>query len=177
MLNEYFSLEKEKFKESIKSWTLPWHSCLWWMWMTTTVSMVQAAVIIRLYEIFVAHVGPFSTNWACLNTIACIVSLPCPSLHFRTAVYPSSWTWEQPHWTQTASTVTRFQSDRTPLGCDRMGGSHHGCDKYAATVWRYHAIMDQNLWGMFSGAYWICATKNLGSSDSKSTNMVPEQCT
>ncbi len=38
--------------------------------------------------------------------------------------------------TQMASTVTRSQSNRAPLGCGRKGDSHHGCaaDKSAATV-------------------------------------------
>ncbi len=33
-----------------------------------------------------------------------------------------------------ASTVTRSQSNRAPLGCDGTGDSHHGCaaDKSAA---------------------------------------------
>ncbi len=41
--------------------------------------------------------------------------------------------------------------NRAPLGCGGTGDSHHGCaaDKSAATAWRYHVNMDQNLWGMF----------------------------
>ncbi len=51
-----------------------------------------------------------------------------------------SWTWQWVHFTQMASTVTRSQSNRAPLGCGGMGDSHHGwaAEKYAATVWSYH---------------------------------------
>ncbi len=65
------------------------------------------------------------------------------------------------HFTQMASTVTRSQSNRAPLGCG-TGDSHHGCaaDKSAATAWCYHVNMGQNLWGMFPTPCWIYATKN-----------------
>ncbi len=55
------------------------------------------------------------------------------------------------HFTQMASTITRSQSNRVPLGCGGTGDLHHGCvaDKSAATAWCYHVNMDQNLWGMF----------------------------
>ncbi len=58
-----------------------------------------------------------------------------------------SWTWKWVHFTQTASTVTRSQSNRAPLGCGGMRYSHHGCaaDKSAATAWCYHVNMDPNL--------------------------------
>ncbi len=58
-----------------------------------------------------------------------------------------SGTWQWVHFTQMASTVTRSQSNRAPLGCGGTGDSHHGCaaDKSAATAWRYHVNMDQNL--------------------------------
>ncbi len=61
-----------------------------------------------------------------------------------------------------ASTVTRSQSNRAPLGCGGTGDSHHGCaaDKSAATAWWYHDNMDQNLWGMFPTPCWIYAMKN-----------------
>ncbi len=73
-----------------------------------------------------------------------------------------SWTWQWVHFTQMASTVTRSQSNRAPLGCGGTRDSHHGCaaDKSAATAWCYHVNMDQNLWGMFSTPYWIYAMKN-----------------
>ncbi len=73
-----------------------------------------------------------------------------------------SWTWQWVHFTQMASTVTKSQSNRAPLGCGGTGDSHHGCaaDKSAATVWWYHVNMDQHLWGMFPTTCWIYATKN-----------------
>ncbi len=42
-----------------------------------------------------------------------------------------SWT-QWVHFTQMASTVTRSQSNRAPLGCAGTGDSHHGCavDKF-----------------------------------------------
>ncbi len=63
-----------------------------------------------------------------------------------------SWTWQWVHFTQMASTVTRSQSNRAPLGCGgETGDSLHGCaaDKSAETAWCYHVNMDKNLWGMF----------------------------
>ncbi len=74
-----------------------------------------------------------------------------------------SWTWQWVHFTQMASTVTRSQSNRAPLGCGGTGDSHHGCaaDKSAATTWIYRVNMDQNLWGMFPTPCWIYATKKL----------------
>ncbi len=73
-----------------------------------------------------------------------------------------SWTWQWVHFTQMASTVTRSQSNRAPVGCGGTRDSHHGCadDKSAATVWCYQVNMDQNLWGMFPTPCWIYATKN-----------------
>ncbi len=38
-----------------------------------------------------------------------------------------SWTWQWVHFTQMASTVTRSQYNRAPLGCGGTGDSHHGC--------------------------------------------------
>jgi len=69
-----------------------------------------------------------------------------------------SWTWKCVHFTQMTSTVTRSQSNRAPLGCGRTGGSHHGlaADKSAATAWRYHVNMDQNLWGIFTFLLNLC---------------------
>ncbi len=73
-----------------------------------------------------------------------------------------SWTWQWVHFTQMASTVTRSQSNRAPLGCGWSRDSHHGwaADKSAATAWCYHVNMNQNLWGMFPTPCWIYATKN-----------------
>ncbi len=71
-----------------------------------------------------------------------------------------SWTWQWVHFTQMTSTVTRSQSNRAALGCGGTRDSHHGCadDKSAATVWRYHDNMDQNLWGTFPTPCWIYTT-------------------
>ncbi len=73
-----------------------------------------------------------------------------------------SWTWQWVHFTQMASTVTRSQSNRAPLGCGGTGDSHHGraADKSAATAWCYHVNMDQHLWGMFPSPCWIYDMKN-----------------
>lgn len=51
----------------------------------------------------------------------------------------------------------------------RTGDLHHGCtaDKVAATLWRCHVKMDQNLWSMFAAPCWICTTKNEGSCEGK----------
>ncbi len=45
-----------------------------------------------------------------------------------------SWTWQWVHFTQMASTVTRSQSNRAPLGCGGTGDLHNGCaaDKSAS---------------------------------------------
>ncbi len=118
-----------------------------------------------------------------LNATA-YLSIVADHVHpFMTTVYPSSdgyfqqdnapsqssnhlrlvsWTWQWVHFTQMASTVTKSQSNRAPLGCGGTGDLHHGCvaDKSTATVWCYHVNMDQHLWGMFSTPCSICATKN-----------------
>ncbi len=72
--------------------------------------------------------------------------------HVSNHLWLVSWTWQWVHFTQMASTVTRSQSNRAPLGCGGTGDSHHGCaaDKSAATAWCYHVNMDQNLWGNVS---------------------------
>ncbi len=66
--------------------------------------------------------------------------MPQSSNHLRLV----SWTWQWVHFTQIASTITRSQSNRAPLGCGGTRDSHHGCadDKSAATVWYYHDNMD-----------------------------------
>ncbi len=48
-----------------------------------------------------------------------------------------SWTWQWVHFTQMASTFTRSQSNRAPLGCGGTGDLHHGyaANKSAATAW------------------------------------------
>ncbi len=117
-----------------------------------------------------------------LNTTA-YPSIVADHVHpFMTTVYPSSEgyfqqdnapfhkaqiisDWFLKQWiqfTQMASTATRSQSNRAPLGCGGTGDLHHGCaaDKSAATAWCYHINMDQNLWGMFPTPCWIYATNN-----------------
>ncbi len=56
-----------------------------------------------------------------------------------------SWTWRWVHFTQMASTVTRSQSNRAPVGCGGTGDSHQGSadDKSAATAWCNHVNMDK----------------------------------
>ncbi len=160
--------------KNMKAWI---HPCL--------VSTVQAggAGVMVSGDIFLAHFGPLSTNWASFkrHSLPEYCCWPCPSLYdysvpifwcyFQQNNAPSqssnhlrlvSWTWQWVHFTQTASTVTRSQSNRASLGCGGTRDSHHGCadDKSAATVWYYHVNMDQNLWGMFPTPCWIYATKN-----------------
>ncbi len=128
--------------------------------------------------------GPLSTNWASFKHHSLPELLLLTMFHpFMTTVYPVfwgfqqynasmsqssnhlrlvSWTWQWVHFTQMASTVTRSQSNRAPLGCGGTGDSHHGwaADKSAATAWCYHVNMDQNIWGMFPTPCWINAMKN-----------------
>ncbi len=116
-------------------------------------------------DIFLAHFGPLSTNWASfkhtqptwvlLLTMSIPLWLQCTHLlmstssrimHHVTKLKSSqmvSWTWQWVHFTQMTSTVTRSQSNRAPLGCGGTGDSHHGgaADKSAATVWWYHINM------------------------------------
>ncbi len=112
------------------------------------------------------HVHPFTTtvysssDATSSRTFWCYFqcSMSQSSNHLRLV----SWTWKWVHFTQMASTVTRSQSNRAPLGCGGTRDSHHGCaaDKSAATAWCFHVNMDQNLWGMFPTPCWIFATKN-----------------
>ncbi len=118
-------------------------------------------------DIFLAHFGPFSTNWASFehHSLPEYCCWPCPSLYDHSV--PSSdatssmsqssnhlrlvsWTWQWVHFTQMASTVTRSQSNRASLGCGGTRDPHHGCadDKSAATAWCYQVKMHQHLWGM-----------------------------
>ncbi len=147
------------------------------------VSMVQAAGVM-VWGIFSWHtLGLLVPIEHRLNATV-YLSIVADHVHpFMTTVYPSSdgyfqqdnatskssnhlrlvsWTWQWVHFTQMASTVTRSQSSRVPLGCGGMGDSHHGCaaDKSAATAWCYHVNMDQNLRGMFPKPCWIYSTKN-----------------
>lgn len=45
-----------------------------------------------------------------------------------------------------ASTVTRFQPNRAPLGCSETGAWRHGC----AADKMDDVNMEQNLWGMLT---------------------------
>ncbi len=51
-----------------------------------------------------------------------------------------SWTWQCVHFTQMASTVTRSQSNRAPLGFGGTEDSYHGwvADKSTTSAWCYH---------------------------------------
>ncbi len=127
---------------------------------------------------------PLSTNWASFkrHSLPEYCFWPCPSFYDYSVpvfwwILPAGYctmsqssnhlrlvsrTWKWVHFTQMASTVTRSQSNRAPLGCGGTGDSHHGCaaDKSAATACRDHVNMDQNLEGMFPKPCWIYATKN-----------------
>ncbi len=104
------------------------------------------------------HVHPFMTTVHPSSDATSSRIMSQSSNHLRLV----SWAWQWVHFTQMASTVTRSQSNRAPLGCGGMGDLHHGCaaDKSTATAWCYHVNMDQNLWGMFPTPCWIYATKN-----------------
>ncbi len=134
-------------------------------------------------DIFLAHFGPLSTNWASFkrHSLPEYYCWPCPSLydysvlifwctssrimhmsqssnHLRLV----SWTWQWVHFTQMASTVTRSQSNKALLGWGGTRDSHHRCaaDKSAATVWCYLVNTYKNLEGMFPSPCWIYAMKN-----------------
>ncbi len=131
------------------------------------VSMVQAGGGVMVWGIFSWHtLGPLVPIEHHLNATA-FLSIVAEHVHpFMTTVYTSSdvlpagqctmsqssnhhrlvsWTWQWVHFTQMASTVTRSQSNRAPLGCGGTGDSHHGCaaGKSAAAAWCYHVNMDQ----------------------------------
>ncbi len=107
-------------------------------------------------DIFLAHFGPLVLIEHRLNATA-YMSIVADHVHpFMTTVYQSSdvyfqqdnapchkaqiisdWFLEHDNeFTQMASTVTRSQSNRAPLGCGGTGDWHHGCaaDKSAATA-------------------------------------------
>ncbi len=149
------------------------------------VSTVQAGGGgVMVWGIFSWHtLGPLVPIEHHLNDTA-YLSIVADHVHpFMTTVYPSSdgyfqqdnapsqssnhlrlvsWTWQWVHFTQMASTFTRSESNRAPLGCGGTGDLHHGCaaDKSAATAWFYQVNTDQNLWEMFPSPCWIYATKN-----------------
>ncbi len=140
-------------------------------------------LVVVVWGIFSWHtLGPFVPIEHCLNTTA-YLSIVADHVHpFMTTVYPSSdgyfqqdnapchkaqiisdWFLEHEKWfhfTQMASTVTRSQSIKAPLGCSGTGDLHHGCtaDKSAAAAWCYYVNMEQNLEGMFPTPCWIYDT-------------------
>ncbi len=124
------------------------------------------------------HVHPFMTTvYPSSDGYFQQDNAPCHSSNHLRLV---SWTWQWVHFTQMASTVTRSQSNRAPLGSGGTGDLHHGCaaDKSAATAWCYHVNMDQNIWRMFPTPCWIYATKNEDSSEGKrGSNPVLARCT
>ncbi len=79
-----------------------------------------------------------------------------------------------------ASTVTRSQSDRAPLGCDGTGDSHQGCA--AANLQQLRdaimSVMDQNLGGNVTNTLLNLCHEELGSSEGKSvSNPILARCT
>ncbi len=110
----------------------------WWWWCN------------GVGDIFLAHFGllVLSTNWALFkhHSLPEYCCWPCSSLydyivpifwcyfqqdnascHKAQIIRLVSWTWQWVHFTQMASTVTRSQSNRAPLGCGGTGDLHHGC--------------------------------------------------
>ncbi len=161
--------------KNMKAWIiLP---CLngsgWWWWCN------------GVGDIFLAHFGPLSTNWALFmhHSLPKYCCWPCPSLYDLQCTHLLMATSMQDnapcHKAQIISdwfhehgnefTLLKWppqspesQSNRAPLRCGGTGDSHHGCaaDKSAATVWCYRVNMDQNLREMFPTPCWIYATNN-----------------
>ncbi len=142
-----------------------------WSCLVSTVQSGGGGVMVWGY--FLAHFGPLSTNWASFkrHSLPEYCCWPCPSLYDNSVLIfqwllPAgyctmsrssnylrlvSWTWQWVHFTQMASTFTRSQSNRAPLGC--------GNGTFTATAWCYHVNMNQNLWGIFPTPRQIYATK------------------
>ncbi len=138
-----------------------------------------------VWDIFLAHFGPLSTNWALFkrHSLPEYCCWPCPSLYdysvpifwcyFQQDNAPChqssnhlrlvSWTWQWVHFTQTASTVTRSQSNRAPLGCG-VKREIHIMDVQPTNLQQLcDAIM--SIWTKISEEClqtpcWIYATKN-----------------
>ncbi len=134
-------------------------------------------------DIFLAHFGSLSTNWASFKhhslhrVLLLTTSIP---LWLQCTIFWCTSSRIIHHVTKLKSSQTGFLNmtmsslysnglhslqisiNRAALGCGGTRDSHHGCadDKSAATVWCYHDNMDQNLWGMSPTPCWIYATKN-----------------
>ncbi len=122
---------------------------------SSLVSMVQAGGGVMVWGIFSWQFGPLSTNWASFkhHRLPEYCFWPCPSLY--DTVYPSSddyfqqdnapsqssnhlrlvsWTWKWVNFTQMASTVTRSQSNRAPLGCGGTRFASWTCSRQICSV-------------------------------------------
>ncbi len=110
-------------------------SGLWWWWMVWRIFSwhtlgplvpTEHRLNATAYLSIVAdHVHPFMTTvYHLLMATSSRIMHPCHKLNHLRLV---SWTWQWVHFTQMASTVTRSQSNRAPLGCGGTGDSHHGC--------------------------------------------------
>ncbi len=77
------------------------------------------------------HAHPFMTTVYHL-----LMATYIPLQTYSAQIISMTVTWQWVHWTPVASTVTRSQSNRAPLGCGGKGDWHHGCaaDKSAATA-------------------------------------------
>lgn len=73
---------------------------------------------------------------------------------WTTGIYIQEWS-QTGFWNRTMSslysnhqtTVTRYKTSGTALGCGETAKSRQKADKSAETVWCYPVNMDQNLWG------------------------------
>ncbi len=114
-------------------------------WLVSTVQAGGGGLMV--WGIFSWHtLGPLVPIEHHLNSYSLPEYCCWPCHAFMTTVYPSadgyfqqdnapsqslnhlrlvSWTWQWVHFTQMASTVTRSQSNRAPLGCGGTGDSHH----------------------------------------------------
>ncbi len=139
----------------------------WWWWSN---------------DIFLAHFGPLSTNWALFKppqpTRVLLLTMSIPLWLQYTHLLIANSSRITHHITKLKSSQTGFLNMTMSSLYSNGLHSHqisiqehlwdvvereiHGCaaDKSAATAWCYHVNMDQNLWGMFPTPCWIYATKN-----------------
>ncbi len=157
-----------------------------------------------VWGIFSWHtLGPLLPIEHCLNATAYLIIVADYVYPFMTTVYPSSdgyfqqdnapcdmsqssnhlrlvsWTWQWAHFIQMASTVTRSQSNRAPLGFGGTGDSHHGCaaDKSAGTVWCYHVNMNQNQRNVSNTLLNLCHEELRQFWRQRGSNPVLARCT